>query len=146
MTAILDRMCKVMPEAEKMPVFKSIKYWSTDLWHGEKHNKKCKCNPHVHLRLKRRLSKVNSSAAEQLRGYAKTFNEFRPERHRFLMLYSCGRHNQLVSTNYTGHLKTHSHRNSKKRQSKLYHCQEGHDEVREEGHQEVAGPGLSGIR
>ena len=125
-TAIMDKMCKVMPAAQKDEAFADIKYWAVDLFHAHKHNKACKCNPHVHLRLKRRLARVNTSRAEQvfswLRGFAKTFNEFRPERHYFLMLYYCKRHNQMISEGETSHLNKYSYKNAKKRQAKPYHC------------------------
>ena len=125
-TAIMDRMCKVMPAASQKAEFQGIKYWTCDLWHGRKHSKKCPCNPHVHARLKRRLKGVNTSIAEQvfswMRGFARTFNELRPARHHFLMLYYCKRHNALVDAKYTGHLNKFAHKNPKKRQSSSYSC------------------------
>ena len=125
-TVILDRMCKVMPTAVKNAAFKGIKYYTCDLWHGEKHSKRCKCNPHVHQRLKRRLKRVNTSVAEQvfawLRNFARTFNELRPARHYFLMLYYCRRHNKMIDDKYVGHRNKYSHKNTAKRYSKSYHC------------------------
>lgn len=124
--AIMDRMCKVKPAAEKKKQFRGIKYWTCDLWHGRKHSKKCQCNPHVHLRLKRRVNKVNTSIAEQvfswMRGFARTFNELRPNRHRFLMHYYCKRHNELLHSDYRGHLNKFAYKNQKSRCPKPYHC------------------------
>ncbi len=124
---ILYRMCQVFREASKEPGFDEINYWSCDLWHGLKHNNKCPCNPHVHIRLKRRLKNINTSVAEQvfswMRGFARTFNELRPERHRFLMLLYCKRHNHLIETKQTYHLNKYSfHTFNRRGKVKAHHC------------------------
>lgn len=123
---IMDRVCSYAPSAAKDPALSQIKYYIVDKFHALHHVSTCPCNPHKIVRLKRRLSGVNSSACEQLfswfRGYARVFNEMRRLRHCFLVMYFARRHNTLVDNGDLGHLQKHGARVAKKRRSTPYPC------------------------
>lgn len=121
-----DRNCSLEQSALQQPEFKQIKYWPIDMWHGAKHKAGCPNNPHKVLRLKRRVSGMNTSVAEQvfawLRGYVKTFNNMRPQRHHFILLYYASRHNELMRAGRTDHLPPISAKKLKKRPAGSYPC------------------------
>ena len=99
--AVLDRMCGAVAAIDKEPKLKQLKYCAVDHFHAKKgHGKTCPCNPYYVKRLKKRFSKTNTSAAEQVfswfRNYARVLNEARPSRHRFKVLYYCRKHNELI--------------------------------------------------
>lgn len=123
---LYDRACMMMPQATGLSAFKGIKYYCVDKWHAKKHNKKCACNPGVHRRLKMRLKSVNTSVAEQVfswfRGFARTFNELRPARHHFLVLYYCRKHNKMIEDRRADYLNKHSHMNTGRRSTQGYAC------------------------
>ena len=58
------------------------------------------------------LKKVNGTAAEQVfawfRGYARTLNEMRPVRHKFVVLYYSTCHNNMIDDGDTSHLNQYS--------------------------------------
>ena len=125
---IYDRNCKFEAEGRATVSLKQIKVYPIDKWHAYKHDESCQCS---HLNVpshKRRLKNINTSIAEQsfswFRGYAKSFNELRPIRHRFLVLYFSAKHNALCDAKDMGHL--NANKPSKKRgyvkQSKGYAC------------------------
>ena len=105
---ILDRNCKAKIALESRPLLKQIRYYPIDEFHAQKHTDGCPCSPLHIRRLKRRIKGVNTSVAEQVfswfRGYARVLNEMRSLRHRFLVLYLCRRHNDLVDAGETSHL------------------------------------------
>jgi hypothetical protein len=90
------------------------------------HNKACKNSPLNVPRLKRRLKGVNTAVAEQVfswfRGYARVFNEMRALRHKFLVLYYCRLHNQLVDVKNTSHLNAYSANKSRIKKTGTYAC------------------------
>ena len=96
-----DRNCSFCVKAKNKGVYKNVKTWAIDTWHAKKHCKNCACSPENHLSIKRRLRGVNTSVCEQtfswFRNYARTMNELRPLRHRFLVLFYAKRHNELVA-------------------------------------------------
>lgn len=108
---IHDRICSFVGEAGKHKELSGVKYFCVDMWHGAKHSDACKCNPHVHLRLKRRLRGVNSSVSEQVfswfRNYARILNDMRPVVHKFLVLVFCKLHNELIAKGDKDHLNLH---------------------------------------
>lgn len=105
---IYDRSCRLEPSVKKSGLFPTIKYWPVDKFHACHHKTTCPNNPLQVLRLKRRVSKINTSAAEQtfswFRNYARMANELRPIRHRFLMLHYCKKHNALMDDAVSQHL------------------------------------------
>jgi hypothetical protein len=117
--SVYDRACKFAPSAEKEPTLKQLKYYIVDKFHATKHNAKCKCNPQKIPSLQRRLRGVATPICESLfswfRGYARSFNELRPRRHRFVTLYFAKKHNNLVDTKDIAHLQKHNAKNTKKR-------------------------------
>lgn len=123
---IMDRVCSFMPSAQKRSDFDQLKYYSVDKFHARGHVATCPCNPLKVLRLKRRVNKINTAAAEQLfswfRGYARTFNEMRRSRHRFIVMYFCRKHNELVDARDTDHLKKHRLIAPKKQKKGKYPC------------------------
>ncbi|CAE8711661.1 unnamed protein product [Polarella glacialis] len=123
---IMDRCCKVAPEAKRRDLFPQIKYWATDVWHGEKHSDACKHTMRNVRALKTRFKGVNTSVAEQIfswfRGYARTFNEMKDLRHMFLVVYYCKRHNMLIDNGDTKHLNKFSTHKKAKKVKKSYEC------------------------
>ena len=123
---VYDRNCSFKPSMQNLKVFKKIKYWSIDKWHGKKHKKSCKCNPEHIARLKRRLKDVNTNICEQVfawfRGYARTANEMRVQRNKFLVLYYIKLHNENVAMGSTDYLNEHKHKFDFKRKAKPYAC------------------------
>ena len=123
---IMDRVCKFAPQASKKTSLKQIKYYIVDKFHAKGHVKKCKFNPLLVSRLKRRCRGVNTSICEQtfswFRGYARIFNELRPVRHRFIVRYFAKRHNDMVEANDFEHLNKHKADCRRKRKSHSYPC------------------------
>ena len=105
---ILDRNCSFSVQAKTVPQFKGIKTWAIDKFHGRGHSKKCKCNPHNHRSIMKRLKGVNTSVCEQVwawfRGYARTLNKMNAKRHVFLVLACARRHNEMMSKCDKSHL------------------------------------------
>ena len=75
---VYDRMCSSLKKMSSTECFKGIKYWAIDKFHAHGHAASCPCIPLVHNKLARRLSKTNTSVAEQsfawFRGYASSLN------------------------------------------------------------------------
>jgi hypothetical protein len=109
---IYDRVCRLAPEIERKELFEQVKYWVVDKFHAHGHSCTCRHSPLTVIRLKRRVSKVNTAISEQVfswfRNYARTFNEMRKQRHHFLVLYFSKLHNALVDQNKTSYLNPHS--------------------------------------
>ena len=93
------------------------------------------CNPDIHRRLKMRLKGMNTSVAEQVfswfPGYAQVLNELRPERHNFLVLYYCRRHDMLVEQGRTEHVNPSSTKAFEDHSEEKVLCM--HINLREEG-------------
>jgi len=108
---IHDRNCSFFKAAQEHKDLSMFKYYSIDVWHGNKHMRGCPCCPTQKQRLKRRLQGVNSSVSEQVfswfRNYSRILNEMAPNTHYFLVLYFCRIHNDQVSKGRTGHLNPH---------------------------------------
>ncbi len=123
---VLDRAFAFMPSALKTPSLVQIKNFVIDKFHAQGHSDKCPCNPYVHQRLMRLLKGINTPACEQLfswfRNYARSFNELRADRHRFITLYFAKKHNDLVDASDTAHLSRHSLVRKKKRSRRPYKC------------------------
>jgi hypothetical protein len=107
-TFVYDRACKVLPESTRRGTLPQLKHWAVDKFHAPGHNVKCKCSPLNVPLLHRRLRHVNTSICEQVfswfRGYARTMNEMRQMRHRFLVLYYVKRHNELTVSGSASYL------------------------------------------
>jgi len=129
-TFVMDRVCKYKKEGQSRAKLQQLKNYIVDKWHAKKgHNKRCTCSPCVHPRLNRRLRGVNTSICEQtfswFRGYARTFNELRSQRHEFIVHYFSAKHNTLVAAGDLDHLNaysTDSKKSNKRKASKGYHC------------------------
>ena len=128
---ILDRACKVQPQASREKLCPSIKYWVVDKFHANKdpnkgHSPDCHCNPYTVARLGKRVKFVNTSRAESVfswfRGYARTFNEMRKERHSFIVLYYVRLHNELLSKGDASHLCGYHTNTFKVKASVPYSC------------------------
>lgn len=122
-----NRSCKIQPEIIRNGLLKGIKHWAIDKFHATGHNSACKCSPLCVPSIARRLKHVNTSVAEQVfswfRGYALTFNELRKERHVFLVLYYCKRHNLLLDNKGADYLNKYAANKSSKRATRGYACQ-----------------------
>lgn len=105
---VYDRCCASAPNLMKDDRFVNVKHWTTDEWHGHRHNAKCKFSPKNVRGLARHVEQVNTSICEQtfswFRGYARTLNEMRPLRQRFLVLSYVKAHNELVQAKSLAHL------------------------------------------
>jgi hypothetical protein len=125
-TFICDRCSKVHPEVIRDGLLPGIKFWAVDHFHSQGHNKSCKNSPLNVPRLKRRLQGVNISVAEQVfswfRRYSRVFNEMRSVRHRFLVLYYCVLHNEMVSRESLTHLNAYTTTRSRAQHSGSYAC------------------------
>ena len=125
---VMDRNCKFKATGIADPKLKNIKYYIIDKWHAKKHCKKCKCSPENHQSLRRRLRGVNTSICEQtfswFRGYARVFNELRPKRHSFLVLYFAALHNSMVDAGDVGHMNRYNAEGKglTRKAIKGYHC------------------------
>lgn len=112
--------------ARQDPGLSQIKHIAVDKWHQHNHNRKCKNSPKNIPSLKRRFARVNTSIAEQtfvwFRGYARTFNSMRANRHRFVVLLFSRKHNALMDSNSTSHLSAFASRAKRKRGSSSYDC------------------------
>lgn len=77
-------------------------------FHATKHKKECRNNPLMVPRLRRRVAKINTSASEQtsswFRNYARTMNELRPARNKFLVLCYAKEHNKLIEADCATHI------------------------------------------
>ena len=64
------------------------------------------------MRIQRRLRHVNTSRSEQVfswfRGYARSFNSLRPNRHKLLVLYYSRLHNAMIEAGDAHHLNAYS--------------------------------------
>lgn len=105
---VYDRMCSSLKKMSSMDSFKGIKYWAVDKFHAHGHTATCPCNPLVHKRLARRLSRTNTSVAEQtfawFRGYASSLNTMARDAHLFYVLQYVQRHNDLMRSSQDSHL------------------------------------------
>ena len=103
-----DRMCSYAPKSKSKEIFKRVKWWAVDAFHLRLHKETCKYSPRKVPALKRRFKGVNTSVAEQtfswLRNYARTVNEMKETRGRFLTMLYVKRHNELVEAGNTEHL------------------------------------------
>ena len=86
----------------------------------------CQCSPLSVPRLRKRAADVNTSVAEQVfawfRGYAKTFNEMRPLRHHFLVLYYTRLHNLQIDLNQATYLNPMAPARQQRKAIKKYEC------------------------
>jgi hypothetical protein len=127
---IYDRACKTVKKGLLRPKLKQIKTWCVDKFHAKKgHSDRCACSPYNHKHLMKKLKGMNTSTSEQIfswfRGYASSFNNMRPCRHRLMVLYYCGKHNHMLQEGDTQHLNPFSARKQKfviKKKSVSYHC------------------------
>ena len=116
---IYDRACKIQDDVRrrKRKLWKITTY-TTDKFHGKGRKNTRNANPYSHPRLMARLAGLNASIAEQtfswFRGYARSFNELRTSRRRFLVLLYAKRHNELLRTGKTTHLNRYSHTKRKR--------------------------------
>ena len=131
-----DRMCSSLKKMSRSSTesFKGIKYWAIDEFHAHGHAANCPCNPLVHKKLARRLSKTNTSVAEQsfawFRGYASSLNTMARETHLFYVLDYVQRHDDLMRASQDSHLNPFSTKRKiglavgavKKPASKKYVC------------------------
>ena len=126
---IVDRACSFYPSALKQKRLKQIKFWVVDKFHSHGHTKSCPCNPLHHVRLSRRVDKINTSAAEGVfswfRNFARILNEATPERHAFKVLYFCKLHNIAVERRKTEYLPRIGANRKNKKRSKPYTCGNG---------------------
>ena len=108
-----NRACVLEPEVRRRGLFPLVEHWGVDFWHGHKHNKKCKCNPHHVRRLKRRMQGLNTSVSEQVfswfRGYARALNPLRARRHKFMVLRFCVMHNASIDSGRATYLNVCKH-------------------------------------
>ena len=101
-----------------------------DRFHAKGHRRACPCHP-MKPRLKKRLGTLNTSVAEQIfswfRTYAVVLNEMRELRHRFAVLWFCQMHNDLLQDGNTAHLNKYKAEKAAKRKSKPYTCRKDHN-------------------
>ena len=106
---IYDRACKILKDAKarRRSLWK-VKTYATDKFHGIGHKSSCPVNPYSLPRVMRRLQGVNTVVAEQtfawFRGYARSMNELRAERHQFLVPLYAMEHNKLLAIGDKTHL------------------------------------------
>ena len=116
---VYDRNCSFAPTRSANPVFRNVKSWPVDKWHGHRHKKKCKYSPKNVKRYRDRLKRVNTSVCEQVfswfRGHARVLNEMKASRNHFLVLYYVRKHNELMSQDDTSHLNQHKRSDRLKR-------------------------------
>jgi hypothetical protein len=105
---VYDRNCSFAPSRCSNPCFVKVKHWPVDKFHGARHTSKCKYSTQNVPKYARRLKGINTSIAEQtfswFRNYARTMNEMRPARQKFLILYYVKMHNELVAAGTKEHL------------------------------------------
>jgi hypothetical protein len=115
---VYDRNCSFAPRKQKNQAFSKVKYWPIDIFHGGRHTGRCKYSPKNVPKYKRRLPGVNTQVCEQtfswFRNYARSLNELRPLRQKFLILYYARAHNGLVAKGETFHAKPLSTRKQKR--------------------------------
>ena len=126
---IYDRACKILKDVkDRRRRLWKIKTYATDKFHGLGHKASCPVNPYSLPALMRRLRGINTVIAEQtfswFRGYARSMNELKPERHQFLAHCYAKEHNELMANGDTSHLNPHPHRGN--RRSTPYECEDGH--------------------
>ena len=83
---------------------------------------------------------AEDSRDDWFRGYARTFNELSPNRHKFLVLVYCARHNDLVDKNETNHLNPYATTNRMKKASRPYSCEKALDTSKRRGLSRSAAP------
>ena len=122
---VYDRACAFMPSAMNIDGLMQIVYYIVDLFHALRHKASCKCNPRKIARLKRRIKGVNTQICEQtfswFRTYARSFNELRLNRHKFIVLYFCTKHNAHIDTGAADYLPSKA-TGSFKAKSRSYSC------------------------
>lgn len=123
---VMDRCCALYSKNQGKPCFKQIKYWAVDHWHAHTHKKGCLCNPLHIRRLRLRLQKVNTSAAEQVfswfRNYARILNECSVLRHSFKVLFFARLHNKACASRKLAYLNSHTRSKRGKATKKPYAC------------------------
>lgn len=107
-TMIHDRNCSVEPQMRRMGLFRQIQHWPTDRWHGGRHRRSCQHAPSNNAFLDALLTGVNTSVSESVfkwfRGYARSFNQMKQDRHWFYVLYFCKLHNRMIDDGTCDHL------------------------------------------
>lgn len=124
---IYDRACSFCVKAGQARGLKQIKTWAVDRFHAKSHGTSCRCSPLVHRKIDKRLRGINTSVAEQtfawLRGSARTFNEMRPLRHKFVLLAFARTHNAQMEAGDVAHLNRYvSHKSLSRRATRAYGC------------------------
>jgi hypothetical protein len=123
---VYDRACKMLPAARQRPLLKQVKTFAVDKFHAQNHGATCRCSPLNVRRIRTRLRDVNTSAAEQVfswfRGYAATLNSASSHHHRFLALYLCRKHNDLIASSGADHMNPHGNARKRKRATEPYGC------------------------
>ena len=124
-----DNICKCEQRMRALPKFSGIDFYIVDRFHAYRHSKKCRCNPWFRKRLNARIKGVNTSVSEQVffwfRKYSSIINPMRQQRHRFLVLLFCKKHNRLCKSGAPPYLNAHTWQKSARKTGKKYACSTG---------------------
>ena len=125
---ICDRACKILKDAkERRRSLWKIKTNATDKFRGVRRKSSFPVNPYSLPAAMRRLRGVNTVVSDQtfswFRGYARSMNELKPERHQFLVPIYAKEHNELLARGETSHLNPSI--GSSLRRSIPYECDDG---------------------
>ena len=127
---IYDRACKILLDVQKRKAaLWEVKTYTTDKFHGWRHKESCLANPFSSAKLMKRIEGLNTSVAEQtfswFRGYARSTNEMKPQRHQFLVPLYAKIHNALLERGATSHLNPYSCQRAKRKTP--YECDDLED-------------------
>ena len=107
------------------PGLSMTKHYVVDSFHAHGHSNECPCNPRVKRSLKAKIAD-NTSVGEQVfawfRRYTPIMNEMRENRHKFMLLCLCRRHNMAVASKQTAYLRPLPMPKQTKKLSKTYQC------------------------
>ena len=115
---VYDRACKILKDvATRKKALWEIRTYSADKFHGSRHKGNCKANPHARPELMRRIAGLNTSVAEKtfswFRGYARSTNELKQPRRKFLVPLYAKFRNATIASGNTSHLNPYSHQKRK---------------------------------
>ena len=119
---VCDRACKILKDvAKRKKALCEIRTYSTDKFHGSRHETDCEENPYAKPALMRRVAGLNKSVAGQTfswpRGYARSMGELRQQRRMFPLLLYAKFRNALLASGETSHMGPYSHQGKRKAQT-----------------------------